>query len=192
MPPPMIKYLSGGWMGEAEITAALLAEMGYTGDNTILDGEYGFWRCYCSDGWEPESLMEKLGQEWRFLTGLMYKSYPCCGNMDTSLGLFIKIINENNLAPEDIEKVTLLLSPTTTEPRFQNREVRTEVEAQFSVAYVFSVAAHGVRIGSDWQNIDTIRNPKIIEFIDELPKSAVGKILRRKLKEMEMEKIRDK
>ena len=27
--------------------------------------------------------------------------------------------------------------------------------------------------------------PKIIEFIDELPKSAVGKILRRKLKEME-------
>jgi long-chain acyl-CoA synthetase len=30
--------------------------------------------------------------------------------------------------------------------------------------------------------------PKIIEFIDELPKSAVGKILRRKLKEMELQK----
>ena len=30
--------------------------------------------------------------------------------------------------------------------------------------------------------------PKVVEFIDELPKSAVGKILRRKLKEMEMEK----
>ncbi len=29
---------------------------------------------------------------------------------------------------------------------------------------------------------------KIIEFIDELPKSAVGKVLRRKLKEMEMAK----
>ncbi len=34
--------------------------------------------------------------------------------------------------------------------------------------------------------------PKLIEFIDELPKSAVGKVLRRKLKEMEMEKARDK
>jgi long-chain acyl-CoA synthetase len=34
--------------------------------------------------------------------------------------------------------------------------------------------------------------PKIIEFIAELPKSAVGKILRRKLKEMEMEKARNK
>ncbi len=31
--------------------------------------------------------------------------------------------------------------------------------------------------------------PKIIEFVDELPKSAVGKILRRKLKDMELEKL---
>ena len=32
--------------------------------------------------------------------------------------------------------------------------------------------------------------PKIYEFIDELPKSAVGKVLRRKLKEMELAKIK--
>lgn len=34
--------------------------------------------------------------------------------------------------------------------------------------------------------------PKIIEFMDELPKSTVGKVLRRKLKEMEVEKIKEK
>ena len=33
--------------------------------------------------------------------------------------------------------------------------------------------------------------PKIIEFIDELPKSAVGKILRRKLRDMEVEKLKE-
>ena len=38
-------------------------------------------------------------------------------------------------------------------------------------------------------NLAAYKVPKIIEFIDELPKSAVGKILRRKLKDMEMEKI---
>jgi long-chain acyl-CoA synthetase len=32
--------------------------------------------------------------------------------------------------------------------------------------------------------------PKIFEFIEELPKSAVGKVLRRKLKEMELEKVK--
>ena len=31
--------------------------------------------------------------------------------------------------------------------------------------------------------------PKIYEFIDELPKSAVGKVLRRKLKDMELAKM---
>ena len=35
------------------------------------------------------------------------------------------------------------------------------------------------------ENLAAYKVPKIIEFIDELPKSAVGKILRRKLKEME-------
>jgi long-chain acyl-CoA synthetase len=42
------------------------------------------------------------------------------------------------------------------------------------------------------ENLAAYKVPKIIEFIDELPKSAVGKILRRKLKEMEMEKLESK
>ena len=35
------------------------------------------------------------------------------------------------------------------------------------------------------ENLAPYKVPKIIEFIDELPKSAVGKVLRGKLKEME-------
>jgi len=40
------------------------------------------------------------------------------------------------------------------------------------------------------ENLAAYKVPKILEFIDELPKSAVGKILRRKLKDMEMEKLK--
>jgi long-chain acyl-CoA synthetase len=39
------------------------------------------------------------------------------------------------------------------------------------------------------ENLAAYKVPKIIEFINELPKSAVGKILRRKLKDQEMGKI---
>jgi long-chain acyl-CoA synthetase len=39
------------------------------------------------------------------------------------------------------------------------------------------------------ENLAAYKIPKIIEFIDELPKSAIGKILRRKLKELEMKKL---
>lgn len=38
------------------------------------------------------------------------------------------------------------------------------------------------------ENLAAYKIPKLIEFVDELPKSAVGKILRRKLREMELEK----
>jgi len=38
------------------------------------------------------------------------------------------------------------------------------------------------------QNLAAYKIPKIIEFIDELPKSAVGKILRRELRDMDMKK----
>ena len=37
------------------------------------------------------------------------------------------------------------------------------------------------------QEISKIKVPKIIEFIDEIPKSNVGKILRRKLRELKNE-----
>jgi long-chain acyl-CoA synthetase len=41
------------------------------------------------------------------------------------------------------------------------------------------------------ENLAAYKVPKLIEFIDELPKSAVGKILRRKLKDMEIEKTKN-
>ncbi len=40
------------------------------------------------------------------------------------------------------------------------------------------------------ENLAAYKVPKIFEFIDELPKSTVGKVLRRKLKEMELEKMK--
>lgn len=40
------------------------------------------------------------------------------------------------------------------------------------------------------ENLAAYKVPKIIEFADDLPKSTVGKVLRRKLKEMDMEKMK--
>ena len=40
------------------------------------------------------------------------------------------------------------------------------------------------------ENLAAYKVPKIFEFIDELPKSTVGKVLRRKLKEMELAKMK--
>jgi long-chain acyl-CoA synthetase len=40
------------------------------------------------------------------------------------------------------------------------------------------------------KNLAAYKVPKMIEFVDELPKSAVGKILRRKLRDLEIAKMK--
>jgi long-chain acyl-CoA synthetase len=42
------------------------------------------------------------------------------------------------------------------------------------------------------ENMATYKRPRVIELVDELPKNAVGKVLKRKLRDMEREKAQRK
>jgi len=42
------------------------------------------------------------------------------------------------------------------------------------------------------KNLAAYKIPRIVEFVDDIPKSAVGKILRRKLRDMELERMKKK
>ncbi len=167
MPAFMLKYAPSGWMAQAEINSVLLAQMGYTGDTSVLDGEYGFWKFMPNAQWDPGRLTGRLGERWSFLA-THYKPYPCCRVMHSGLDGFTKIIDENNLYPEDIEQVRVFLDPTTALPLWQNREIGNQVDAQFSVPYVFAAAAHRIRLGPDWQDSETIKNPKVLEFMKKV------------------------
>ncbi len=169
VPAPMCKYLMGGWIGETEVVAALLAEGGYRGDIAVLEGDHGFWRYIGSSKWNPEGLVERLGEEWRFPAGTAYKPYPCCRAMQTALGCFIHILDENQLQPEEIKEVMAYVDPHMAETAaFHNKEIETDLEAQMSVPYIFSVAAHRVRIGPEWQDLATLRDANILGFMDKV------------------------
>lgn len=166
LPLSMTKYSVTGWISQAEVTSALLAEAGYTGDPTVLDGEYGFGRFYHLARWEPDTLTQKLGEQWHML-GICYKEYPCCRFFHSGLDCFMKIIEEQNLLPRDIDQVRLWLTPVVDLPLCTNREIRTQIDAQFSTAYIFAVAAHRIKF-IDWQDLDTIQNPEIRDFMNKV------------------------
>jgi 2-methylcitrate dehydratase PrpD len=169
LPSSMTKHLSAGWLSQAEVTAALLAEEGYHGDKEILNGDYGFWRAFGSDAWIAEAVNDKLGSEWRWPGGrLYYKPYPCCAGMHDALHYFYDIIEQNHLKADDIEEIHASLSPVVELPLWQNRQIELNVEAQFSAAYVFAVAAHGIDIGIRWQMPETFRDPTIIDFMNRV------------------------
>jgi len=57
------------------VTGYRYAEMGYTGDTDLFDGEYGFWKYIGFERREEESLSD-LGVEW-YSDKIDYKRYPC-------------------------------------------------------------------------------------------------------------------
>ncbi|MFC1934312.1 MmgE/PrpD family protein [Chloroflexota bacterium] len=164
-PTSMTKYGAAGWVSMATVTAALLAEMGYFGDTTVFDGEHGFWRMYAYGKWEPDKVMDKIGETWLFL-GIEYKSYPCVRTVHGPLDSLINLVDKNALAPEDIETVKVLGNPWLARSPV-SKQLLNHIVAQFSVPYVIACAAHRIPV-EDWQASDTMQNPKILEFMKKV------------------------
>ena len=165
VPKPIIKYTPVGWICSSAVTAALIAEMGYSGDTSVFDGDYGFWRFYSSEKWNPDAVLDKIGKRWLF-TSVHYKVYPCCSFLHSQLDCFISIIEKNHLMPEDIDSVKTYGLPLYASPK--PMEVSNQVDAQFSRPYVLALAAHRIKIGADWQDFDMIRNLRIQEFMKKV------------------------
>jgi 2-methylcitrate dehydratase PrpD len=163
-PRAMTKYGVPGWQNTGGIMAALLAEMGFMGDTNVFDPEHGFWKfCGYEEGYPNNKITEGIGKTWNFIKA-NYKQYPCCFHTHAPLDCFFSIINQDNLQPQDIESVKVLGHPNFDAPVFRNRKLTSIVDIQFGVPYVFSLAAHRVRIGAEWQDWDTVTDPKILEF----------------------------
>jgi 2-methylcitrate dehydratase PrpD len=166
---PMTKYGVPGWQNTGGIMAALWAEMGYMGDTTIFDpADQGFWKFVGYADWHPEKVTDGMGKTWLFITRVNYKPYPCCRVLHPALECLRSIMEKNKLAPGDIESVKGYLPKTVEAPLFQNRELTNIVDFQFGLPYVLAVVAHGIRPGVEWQDMDTLKDPKIQSFAEKV------------------------
>src|SRR5690606_1705517 len=71
----MTKRLHIGRGSQLGLESALLAQHGFTGPTTGIEGDHGFLRVY-SPSPQPERLLEDLGERW-LLFDMSLKSYPC-------------------------------------------------------------------------------------------------------------------
>lgn len=112
----------------------------------------------------PQKVVEGLGKEWRFPARIFYKTYPCCGAMQNVLGLFHQIITANDLYPEHIKEVTVVINPLGELPAWKNPDVSSHVDIQFNTAFLFSLLGHRIEIGPLWQSEEVLSNNRIEEF----------------------------
>src|SRR5271156_1477067 len=71
----MVKRRRLGRPSEAGVLAASLAADGFEGPRTVLEGEFGFLKVFCTK-WDEAELTHGLGEEFLVSTTVL-KRYPC-------------------------------------------------------------------------------------------------------------------
>lgn len=151
-PAIMVKYNAWtGWVSQLAIVAALLAEKGFTGDTTILDGDHGFWQIVGSPFFKVDVLLENLGDIWN-VQNVDFKLYPTCRNNHAGIEGINKIMQEHGIEPEEIQEILIKADPLLLTPNRMTTELEGFSDMQFSNANIFAVAAcYGDSPGPAWQ-----------------------------------------
>jgi 2-methylcitrate dehydratase PrpD len=151
-PAIMAKYNAWtGWMAQLATVAVLSAEKGFTGDATILDGEYGYWKILGSPFFKVENLLDGLGREWH-IEQVRFKLYPTCYIYHAAIEGISKLVKAHAIRSEDIEEIAVWGDRLMQTPNRMGVEVNTFADAQFFIRFNFALAAvYGDRPSPAWQ-----------------------------------------
>jgi len=157
-----------GWIAQLATFATLLAGRGFTGDTTILDGEWGFWKIYGSPFFKVDNLISELGNIWH-VDEVWFKPYPSCGLNHACIDGVIKLLHENEINPDEIDEITVMGSPQILTPNRSQTEIISNEDAQFSPRAAAALAAYyGNDPGPHWLLPSTYNNARIAEFMKKV------------------------
>jgi 2-methylcitrate dehydratase PrpD len=136
------KRLNAGWAGHAGISAACLAQAGFSGPASIFEGRLGVLRAY-TDAPEPERLLDRLGAPLQVMH-VSIKPYACCRYNHGLIDCILRLKREHDVPPDAVERIRLgVLSGgalLVADPIERKRTPTSVVDAQFSAPYAAAVA----------------------------------------------------
>ena len=87
-------------------TAALLAQSGFGGPDAVFDHGHTVFHAF-SRAPRPERLLQDLGTRFDGIMELAIKPYSCVSFLHPALDALFGLMRERDLAPDDIERLTL-------------------------------------------------------------------------------------
>ena len=136
------KRFHPGWASHSGIWAALLAQSGFLGPTTILEGDNGFLRAYSGDA-DPDEILRGLGDGF-LITQTSIKPHACCRYNQGPIDCLLDLRQTYNLQPDDVKdiKVGLLTAGfgLVAYPEEQKRNPTSVVDMQFSMPFSAAVA----------------------------------------------------
>ena len=165
-----VKRMHPGWAAQSGIQAAVLAEGGFTGPATALEGRLGFYRAALGDIPDVTKHLESLGDDWEMVR-TSFKLYPCCHLNHAYLDAVARLRREG-LHAEQVDEVECLMPagevPIVCEPAEAKRRPRTPYDAKFSLPFCVAAALSDARVGIGAFTEESIRDPRLLALADRV------------------------
>jgi len=133
----MIKRIHPGKSAWNGIVAAQLAQKGFTGPSTILEGKYGFLNA-TSDVYDISKLTQGLGESHRIMR-VGIKRHAACRFSHTAIDTALELNSENNINIDNIYEIKIYASKQCVS-QTGNYNIGSLLSAQFSTPYAVAVA----------------------------------------------------
>jgi 2-methylcitrate dehydratase PrpD len=157
------KRFHPGWAAHSGMIAAQLAGKGFRGPSSIIEGRDGFLHSY-SDGADESKVLENIGTQYEILRTSI-KPHACCRYMQPPIDAILKIVKENDLAPDKVEKVKVGIlragAQLIAEPLEGKYTPKSIVDAQFSMPFGAAVAILYRKAGLGEFHLSKIRSEEV-------------------------------
>ncbi len=166
------KQFHVGWSAHAAITAAYLAESGFTGPQEVLEGIQGFYKTHAAPGKQhPERLFDGLGVRWEYPT-TSFKPYPCGHVVHGFLDCVLQLYREEGLRADQVKSMTCPIAdwmiPIMCEPREIKLRPLTDYHAKFSLPFTIAATLTFGRLGVEAFSDENIHDPALLGLAEKI------------------------
>jgi 2-methylcitrate dehydratase PrpD len=143
----MVKRLHLGRAAESGVVAASLAAEGFTGPRSVIEGDAGFLKVFCTE-WDVLDLTRGLGHEFATLN-LCLKRFPVHMTAHTAVQAIVELQAEHRFAGADVDRVTVAGSERMA--TINNIPAPTDIMmAQYSIPFCVALALRSPTIKHLW------------------------------------------
>ena len=161
------KRFQAGHAAMGGVLSGMLAQKGYTGPTTILEGEDGFIRAYSyKDIWDLNKITGLFGKKWE-MSDTSIKVHACCRFSaplaDCALDLY-----KQGVQAEDVEEILAKVNKYSIKvlcvPEEKKFSPQTVVDAQFSLPYAIAVGICKGRETIKEYTEEAIKDPDVLKL----------------------------
>lgn len=159
------KRLHPGWAAQSGLRAALMAQAGYNGPRTVLEGPHGFFSAF-AHGAAPRFgyLSDQVGEQW-LMEDIAFKPYACGTMIHPYIDCMIRLA-ASGVAADDIQSIICEtgegLVNRLWEPLAAKHLPPSGYAAKFSMPFCMAVGFFDRAAGLEQFSDEKARDPRIL------------------------------